>query len=62
VKPGVTDNGLTQVDGIKPGDVIADSSFDKLQDGSQVSLGGDKAGAPGGHSGAGGHKHGGKEP
>jgi multidrug efflux system membrane fusion protein len=32
VKPGVTDNGLTQVDGINPGDVVANSSFDKLQD------------------------------
>jgi multidrug efflux system membrane fusion protein len=32
VKPGVTDTGLTQVDGINPGDVVANSSFDKLQD------------------------------
>jgi membrane fusion protein, multidrug efflux system len=32
VKPGVTDAGLTQVDGILPGDVVANSSFDKLQD------------------------------
>ena len=32
VKPGVTDTGLTQVDGILPGDVVANSSFDKLQD------------------------------
>jgi multidrug efflux system membrane fusion protein len=32
VKPGVTDNALTQVDGINPGDVVANSSFDKLQD------------------------------
>lgn len=32
VKPGVTDGGLTQVDGIDPGDVVANSSFDKLQD------------------------------
>jgi membrane fusion protein, multidrug efflux system len=32
VKPGVTDGGKTQVDGINPGDVVADSSFDKLQD------------------------------
>jgi multidrug efflux system membrane fusion protein len=30
VKPGVTDNGLTQVEGINPGDVVANSSFDKL--------------------------------
>src|ERR1700678_1837187 len=32
IKPGVTDGGFTQVDGISPGDVVADSSFDKLQD------------------------------
>jgi multidrug efflux system membrane fusion protein len=32
VKPGVTNAGMTQVDGINPGDVVANSSFDKLQD------------------------------
>jgi multidrug efflux system membrane fusion protein len=32
IKPGVTNGGLTQVDGINPGDVVANSSFDKLQD------------------------------
>jgi multidrug efflux system membrane fusion protein len=32
IKPGVTDGGSTQVDGINPGDVVANSSFDKLQD------------------------------
>jgi membrane fusion protein, multidrug efflux system len=32
IKPGVTDAGVTQVDGINPGDVVANSSFDKLQD------------------------------
>jgi len=32
VKPGATDGGITQVDGINPGDVVANSSFDKLQD------------------------------
>lgn len=32
VKPGVTDGGFTQLDGINPGDVVANSSFDKLQD------------------------------
>ncbi len=36
VKPGVTDAGLTQVDGIDPGDVVANSSFDKLQDNTAV--------------------------
>jgi multidrug efflux system membrane fusion protein len=32
VKVGVTNGGQTQVDGISPGDVLANSSFDKLQD------------------------------
>jgi multidrug efflux system membrane fusion protein len=32
VKQGVTNAGITQVDGINPGDVVANSSFDKLQD------------------------------
>jgi multidrug efflux system membrane fusion protein len=36
VKPGVTDAGMTQVDGINPGDVVANSSFDKLQDNTAV--------------------------
>jgi multidrug efflux system membrane fusion protein len=38
IKPGVTDNGMTQVDGINPGDVLADSSFDKLQDNAKVTV------------------------
>jgi membrane fusion protein, multidrug efflux system len=36
IKPGVTDGGMTQVDGINPRDVVANSSFDKLQDNSAV--------------------------
>jgi multidrug efflux system membrane fusion protein len=36
VKPGVTEGGLTQVQGLNAGDVIADSSFEKIQDGSKV--------------------------
>ena len=38
VKPGVTDGGFTQVDGINPGDVLANSSFDKLQDNVKVAV------------------------
>jgi len=38
IKPGVTDGGLTQVDGINPGDVVANSSFDKLQDNTAVTV------------------------
>ena len=29
---------MTQVDGIKPGRVVADSSFDKLQDNARVTV------------------------
>lgn len=36
VKTGVTDAGTTQVDGINPGDVVATSGFDKLQDNAKV--------------------------
>jgi len=36
IKAGVTNAGLTQVTGIGPGDVVANSSFDKLQDNAAV--------------------------
>jgi membrane fusion protein, multidrug efflux system len=36
VKPGVTEAGITQVDGINPSDAVATSSFDKLQDNAKV--------------------------
>jgi membrane fusion protein, multidrug efflux system len=36
VKPGVTEGLNTEVTGINPGDVLADSSFDKLQDKSKI--------------------------
>lgn len=38
VKTGVSDNGMTGVQGIQPGDVVADSGFEKLVDGSTVTL------------------------
>jgi membrane fusion protein, multidrug efflux system len=38
VKAGVTDSGFTQVDGINPGDLLANSSFDKLQDNAKVQV------------------------
>ena len=38
IKLGVTDGGMTQVDGINPGDVVANSSFDKLQDNTAVAV------------------------
>jgi multidrug efflux system membrane fusion protein len=36
VAPGTVDGLTTAVTGIQPGDVIADSSFEKLQDGSEI--------------------------
>ena len=53
VKPGVTDNGMTQVDAVKPGEVVADSSFDKLQDKDKVNVAG-SGGDAGGHQPQGG--------
>jgi membrane fusion protein, multidrug efflux system len=38
VKPGLTDNGMTAVEGLKAGDIVADSSFEKLQDGAKVTI------------------------
>jgi multidrug efflux system membrane fusion protein len=38
VKAGVTDGNVTQVTGINPGDVVADSSFEKLQDNAPVTI------------------------
>jgi multidrug efflux system membrane fusion protein len=40
VKPGVTDGGMTQVDSVKSGEIVADSSFDKLQDNAKVAVSG----------------------
>ncbi|HLH08862.1 MAG TPA: efflux RND transporter periplasmic adaptor subunit [Terriglobales bacterium] len=38
VKVGVTNAGIVAVQGIHPGDVLADSSFEKLQNGSKVTI------------------------
>jgi multidrug efflux system membrane fusion protein len=38
IRPGVTNRGTTAVEGIRPGEVVADSSFEKLQDGTQVAF------------------------
>ncbi len=38
VKPGVSDHGVSAVEGINPGDQLATSSFEKLQDGSKVNI------------------------
>lgn len=38
IKPGVEDNGLTAVQGINANDVLANSSFERLQDKAQVKV------------------------
>lgn len=38
VKSGASDNGNTAVVGLQPGEVVADSSFEKLQSGSQITV------------------------
>src|SRR5580700_5219141 len=36
IKPGVSESAMTQVQGLNAGDVVADSSFEKLQDNAKV--------------------------
>jgi multidrug efflux system membrane fusion protein len=43
IKTGVADSGTTTVDGINPGDIVATSSFNKLQNDSKVALAGEAA-------------------
>jgi multidrug efflux system membrane fusion protein len=38
IRPKVTDRGLTEVEGVDPGDVLADSSFDRLHDGAAITV------------------------
>lgn len=38
VKPGASDSGMIAVEGLHPGDVVANSSFEKLQDGAQITV------------------------
>jgi multidrug efflux system membrane fusion protein len=38
VKAGVTEGETTQVEGVNPGEVVANSSFEKLQDNSKVTI------------------------
>ncbi len=47
IKPGVTDAGMTEVTGVSPGDVLANSSFEKLQDNTKVVIPGTGNPAPG---------------
>jgi multidrug efflux system membrane fusion protein len=47
IKPGVSDAGMTEVTGVSPGDVLANSSFEKLQDNAKVVIPGTGNPAPG---------------
>jgi membrane fusion protein, multidrug efflux system len=38
VKTGVSNQGMTAVEGVHAGEIVADSSFEKLQNGSQVTI------------------------
>ncbi len=38
VKTGVSDGGMTAVQGLNPGEVVANSSFEKLQNGAKVTI------------------------
>ncbi len=38
IEPGVSESSTTEVQGLKAGDVVADSSFEKLQDGAKVTV------------------------
>jgi multidrug efflux system membrane fusion protein len=71
VTVGTTDGNTSEVQGIKPGDVVALTGFDKLQDGAKVTIrngqgggngsknGGAQAGATNGRSNSGGSNSGG---
>ena len=52
VKPGVTDSGSTEVEGINPGDVVANSGFDKLQDNAKVAIDNGNSQGQGGSTGS----------
>ncbi len=52
VTAGVTNGNVTQVEGINPGDVVANGSFDKLQDNSKVVISNKPAQANAGASSA----------
>ena len=48
IQEGVTDGGMTAVTGVNPGDMLANSGFEKLQDGSKVQVAGAGKGGKGG--------------
>lgn len=53
VKVGVTDAGMTQVEGVNSGDVVATSSFDRLQENTAVAISNNPPNNPGKGSGSG---------
>jgi len=58
VKVGVSDSGLTQVDGLSPGQVVADSGFDRITDNAKVTpAGGAGDQGHGAQAGASPHAH-----
>jgi multidrug efflux system membrane fusion protein len=62
VQTGVSDGGSTEVTGLNPGEVLANSSFDKLQDNAKVAIagqGGSNVGSGNGAGGSGGNSGGG---
>jgi multidrug efflux system membrane fusion protein len=62
IKPGVTNGGVTQVDGINPGDIVANSSFDKLQDNVKVVVSNTPAASPSGNNTSGSNSKGSGTP
>lgn len=64
ITPGVSDSGVTEVTGINPGDVVANSNFEKITNGSKVMIlspnatteGLGASGSPAGNA-RGGHAH-----
>jgi membrane fusion protein, multidrug efflux system len=62
IKPGVTNGGVTQVDGINPGDIVANSSFDKLQDNVKVVVSNTPAANPSGNNTSGSNANGSSAP
>ncbi len=50
ITAGITDAGVTQVTGINPGDEVATSGFEKLQNGARVAVSKPEAAAPAGRN------------
>jgi len=59
VQTGVSDGGSTEVTGLNPGEVLANSSFDKLQDNAKIAIAGQGGSNAGGGNGSSGNSGGG---